>query len=337
MAPADSPRTTRAVKLRFILTAVILVALIPPLFLLSLAIWRAGEADRAAANAQFLSQARAMSSMFASALRANIAVVHAVAELDNDTGGSIDRLSGVSSIFSAEIAPTGADPAYPAAPAEAGGWTASNLFGIETGVKAKLAITLRTGFGDGDTLTLVMDPRQLTRALRFDTGAYGQTLVAVVDGNGRVIARSREVDRFIGAPVPTWNALLDVNAPSGIFKAELLEGDTITFAFSTIPGTPGWVVVAGVPSAILDTRWGEPLRYFVGGSIAAVLAGAGLALLVASRIARPLSALAAYAETTTGGTPGTPPGRTPISEYETLRDTLIEAQHRLLDRANRSP
>src|SRR5690606_25640603 len=136
---------------------------------------------------------------------------------------------------------------------------------------ARLAITLNTGHEDGPTegLTFVTEPRQLTRALRFDTGAYGETLVAVVDGNGRVIARSRDEDRFIGAAVPTWSALVAVGAPSGIFSAELLDGDSITFAFSTIQGTPGWVVVAGVPSAIFNARWREPLLYLAGGGIAA--------------------------------------------------------------------
>ncbi|RYE09816.1 MAG: diguanylate cyclase [Hyphomicrobiales bacterium] len=328
---SNTKPATGTVRLGLILTAVILLALIPPLTLLGVAIWRASAADRASASAQFLSQARTMSNMFASALQANIAVVSAVADAEGVAGGTLDRLHGISSFFAADIVDPSTNPAFPAVPAEAHGWAASNLFDIEPGEQARLAITLNA---EGDPLTLVMDPRQLTRGLRIETRPDDDTLVAIVDGNGHIIARSRDEDRFIGARVPTWDALLAVGAPTGIFSAQLLDGDSITFAFSTIANTPGWVVVVGVPTAIFDARSREPWLFAIGGGVAAIIAGAGLALVIARRIVRPLGDLAAYAETTISGEPNTPPGRSLIAEYETLRHTLIDTQQRLVDRAN---
>lgn len=336
MASSASSFAERTVRLRSILSALILIALTPPLCLLAMSILRAGAADRANSNAQFLTQARTMASMFGSSLEANMSVVAAIAGRTDTDEGRIEHLHGIGTFFSADFATDRPNPAYPAVPAQPGSWIMSNLIDIEQGKQARLAITINTspeGTSGTERLTLVMEPRQLTRALRFDAAAYGDTLVAVVDGNGRIISRSRDEERFIGARVPTWDALLAVGAPSGVFNAQLLDGDSITFAFSTIAGTPGWVVVAGVPTAIFDSRWREPLVFLAGGSIIAVLAGIVLALIVAHRIAQPLTALADFAEASTDAP--TPPPASPITEYAALRRALLDAHAKLTDRANR--
>lgn len=226
----------------------------------------------------------------------------------------------------------GSSPSRPPVPAHG---RPSNLFDIDPGVSARVAIAVNVDASDhsGQALTLVMDPRQLTDLLQFDTAGFGQALVAVVDGNGRIIGRSRDEDRFIGAPVPTWDALLAVGRDHGVFEAELLDGDTVTFSFSTIPHTPGWAIVTGMPTAAFEARWREPLAMLAAGSGLAILAGLGLAFFVARRITDPVHSLAAYAESTTRE-PGEEPVPSRITEYETLRRALVAAQEALLQRAN---
>src|SRR5690606_4115153 len=112
-------------------------------------------------------------------------------------------------------------------------------------------------------------------------------LVAVVDGNGNMITRSAAAEENLGKRVPTWEALLSVGAPSGSFNAIAFDGTPISFGFSTIEGTPGWVVVVGVPQAILDARWQNPLIAFGFGVLIAIMVAVLLSFFMARRITRP--------------------------------------------------
>jgi len=334
MSIVSSP-PSRSISLGTILSVLVIGAVLPSAILLTLAIWRAGETDRTSATAQFQAQTMAMARMFSSALDANVAVVHAMADLPPIEGSMIDRAREAGSLFNADVATELPSRLFPDTPDKHGDWAVSNLFSIESGVKASVALRV-TNAEDPDAapLTLVMDPRDLVATLKFDLASYGNMLVAIVDGHGRVVARSLDQDRFVGARVPTWNALLAVGADSGVFNAELLEGDSITFAFATIEGTPGWVVVGGMPTAVFQTRWSEPLAYVaMGSAVATVLALIG-ALFIAQRLAQPVAALARYADATISGT-APEPAASRIAEYETLRRALVHAHATLADRAER--
>src|SRR5690606_8781212 len=130
-------------------------------------------------------------------------------------------------------------------------------------------------------LSLTSDSAAVSRNIALGDVAASGMLVAVVDGNGKIITRPVGAEENLGKPAPSWQALLDVGAPSGAFSAIAVDGTPISFGFAGIEGTPGWVVVVGVPKAVLDARWQNPLLAFGFGAIIALIIAIVLALLMA--------------------------------------------------------
>lgn len=316
------------VRLRTLLSLLALSAVLPPILLLVFALWRAGTADQVAADNQFVVQSRNLAEIFNGLLDANIAVVRRMAALEGQSHEILAANAGYPEVELSltELPEPHTDPA---------GWHLSNLFDVVPGAGAKLTVSVDVApqDGNGSSLQLTMDPRDLVRAIRFNPRLFEDTTVAIVDGEGRIVARSEEEDRHIGALVPNWNALVSVGETSGIFNAVRLEGDPITFGFARIPGTPGWAVVVGTPAAVLAARWSEPTRLLAIVTVIAVLIAIVLAWLVASRINQPISALVAYAGRTDPTAQA--PAPSPIAEFETLRQSLVVARTALLDRARR--
>jgi diguanylate cyclase (GGDEF)-like protein/PAS domain S-box-containing protein len=322
---------TRTVQLRTILSVLVVGALLPAIVLLSFAIWRAGVVDRETSSAQFQAQATSMAQMFHSALQANVTVVRALASLPAVEGAPLGRAADAATIFNARVAADIPENLFGPIPEGHGSWAVSNL--VDSGADGQVEIAMHIDLpGEAAPLVLLMDPRELTAALNFDMLSYTNMLVAVVDGEGRVIARSRDQDRFVGARVPTWDALVALGTDHGIFDAELLDGDSITFSFATIEHTPGWVVVAGMPTAVFNSRWAQPVAFVALGSAIAATIALLCALLVASRIAAPVAGLANYAHESLVA-PAPEPVSSRITEYETLRRALIEAHAELAQRA----
>lgn len=318
--------TWRPVPLRIVLSLLALAALFPPIVLLVFAVIRAGDADKAATNDQFIAQSQNLADIFASALDANIAVVRRLASIEGEAPEELAGRAGYPTV--------GVAVSEPAAPhTDALGWHISNLFDVVPGQSAQLTVSVDLAPVDGKSrsLDLTMDPRDLVRSIRFNSGVFPDSTVAVVDGEGRVVTRSVDEDRFLGARVPDWGALLAVGGSSGMFRGQRLEGDDVTFGFTLIPNTPGWAVVVGMPTALLDSRWSEPSRLMIIGAILAALTAVLLAFLVASHISRPITALVDYAKHADASAP--PPARIPIAEFETLRRGFIAARTALLDRA----
>ncbi len=175
------------------------------------------------------------------------------------------------------------------------------------------------------------------RLLQRNAGADDGLLLAVTDGTGRLVARSRDAELYVGRPVPDWARLQALNADSGCFDASTTEGRPVMFGFQKLAGTPGWVVVAGESQALFDARWQQPLAALVGGMALAL----GLALLLAYRLTRtvlqPVQALAERAEAVAAEqqaeTPAAPETST-ITEFESLRLSLATAEAALRRRAD---
>jgi len=316
------------VRLRTLLSLLALSAVLPPILLLVFALWRAGTADQAATESQFVAQSRNLADIFSTALDANIAVVRRMAELDIQSPETLTANAGYPSV---EISMQALDTPH----TDQLGWHLSNLFDVIPGASAKLTVSVDIDQQDGkaSSLQLTMDPRDLVRTIRFNPRLFEDTTVAIVDGEGRMIAGSDQDGPEIGAVVPNSTALALAGETSGIINTVRTEGDTITLGFAVIPGTPGWVVVVGTPAALLAARWSEPTRMLAIVSVIAVLTALLLAWLVASRINRPISALVDFAGRTDPAAQA--PAPSPIAEFETLRRSLVVARTALLDRARR--
>ncbi len=166
----------------------------------------------------------------------------------------------------------------------------------------------------------------------------GSVLAAVVDASGRLVARSRDSERFVGRPVPDWATLQAIAEPYGLFEAVTAEGVPIVFAFQRLGNPNGWVVVIGEPLAAFNARWQRPAyRLFAVGAAALVAALFG-AFWLSRRVLRPLRELARRSQAAASAVEDTPLAQTSdddaiVTEFDTIRRRIEDAQTALRGRA----
>lgn len=186
---------------------------------------------------------------------------------------------------------------------------------------------------------LLLSPSTLVGSLQKDAPELSDILVAVTDGNGRILARSRNASAYIGSPAPDWDKLQALEQSSGLFEAKTTEGGRVIFAFQSLNGTPGWVLVVGESMDVLSARWQQPLLGIILGGLLATLLGLWVAGRIVRRIQAPVQALVQHSEalTASGGEgPLQPLPRSGISELERLRTSLSSAEQALHQRAEQA-
>jgi two-component system, sensor histidine kinase and response regulator len=144
--------------------------------------------------------------------------------------------------------------------------------------------------------TLTTHPEHLLHALSLHGDQSLSVILAITDGQGRILERSVDSARFVGKPVPDWQRLAAQPADSGTLTAQTLEGEQIIFAYQRIAGTPGWVAVVGESAASLNQRSQQPLRVLVAAAVTTVCLALALALWLARRALQPIRLLAARAQ-----------------------------------------
>lgn len=327
-------RLRRKVPLRTLLSLVILAALLPPIALLAMVMVRSAQTDRQAAEESLLHQANVIASMVHGTLRSDLGMLRSIGQQVLEQGGIENgrELDFVNSHFSGRATMV---PAPDPAMGLSRDWSITNLLDIEPGVSAKFTIKVPLEDEKGPYLALTADSRAISQNITFGDLTASGMLVALVDGNGRIISRSEAAQDFLGQPVPTWQALLAVNAPKGAFNAIAFDGTPISFGFSSVQDTPGWVVVVGVPKRLLDLRWQSPLIAFGLGCLVALIVAIALATLLSRRISDPIEAMVArsraLAEESGAPLPAAP--KTIVGELDTLFVAQRNAHARLIDRA----
>lgn len=159
-------------------------------------------------------------------------------------------------------------------------------------------------------------------------------LVAVTDGQGRLVARSRNADKFIGQPVPNWATLKAVGKASGSFNATTAEGGHVIFSFRYLPQTPGWVIVLGEPLESFERKWRLPLIQLALGCLLALLTGLVAAAMLSRKILVPIRALTRHVDEISAGRPSSLAGVRPtIDEFETLRTGMANYETALTQQA----
>jgi signal transduction histidine kinase len=122
-------------------------------------------------------------------------------------------------------------------------------------------------------LTAPLSAEGVERLLQ-GSGIPADWVAAVVDREGRIIARTRAAVTYVGQPASSSaRAAIATGSGSGFYRGRTLEGLDVTTAFATSPLT-GWSVHAGIPQAAFEA----PLRRAV---LAAGLGGLGSVLLAA--------------------------------------------------------
>ena len=127
------------------------------------------------------------------------------------------------------------------------------------------------------------------------------TLVAIVDRSGTVVARSAEPELYVGKPAANLEALKAAFAERlGTREVQGVDGQTRLLGYSVVPGRP-WLVTVGEPIEQVVGPVSERLLRNLGIGLAIF----GLALAIAGRVAswttKPLTQLAADTERLGGG------------------------------------
>jgi signal transduction histidine kinase len=115
-------------------------------------------------------------------------------------------------------------------------------------------------------------------------------IATVVDASGTVVARSHEMDRFLGRKGPPL--LLD-RLPvqeEAIFEASALDGTAVVAIYSRSRGS-GWAVAVGLPRAAMLDELQRRAAWLAAGALGLLLATLGGAWWLGGRIVRSIDAL----------------------------------------------
>lgn len=185
--------------------------------------------------------------------------------------------------------------------------------------------------GGQAAFVLTTSPSALVQTLLRGKRSLTGILVAVTDGNGRIVARSRDPERFVGQIAPDWPKLQALGTDSGLFEAETAEGLPVMLSFQKLQGTPGWVVVVGEPTSVFNARWRDPIMSLLIGAIVAIGLTLTLAMWLGHRILQPVQALVAHSNAIADGklSNDAPVPPSSIREFEMLRLSFEKAEKAL--------
>ncbi|WP_326543979.1 bifunctional diguanylate cyclase/phosphodiesterase [Pseudorhodoferax sp.] len=317
--------------MRATLVALMLAALLPALGTALFAIWQAGSSYRQASMLRLADTTRTLARSLEDDLQAKAAMLQAAVAGIGDGEVSlqeaqrwIDRLLGGQGRL-----------VFESRPAE-GGVQLSNLFSMQGQPGPRVALSMPMQQHGAGTLSLALEPAQLLNIAPQQGSTDTSLLIAVTDGTGRIVARSRDSQRFVGRPVPDWAKLKALNVPAGQFEAVTTEGLGVIFSFAELRNTPGWVVVVGEPLASFNMRWLRPLQHLAIGGGLGSLAALFVVWRLARRIVRPVQRLERNAWAVAHGTAPAPEGEArefPIAEFESMRQSIESAQQILQQRA----
>lgn len=174
--------------------------------------------------------------------------------------------------------------------------TISNLFlaPLPERLAINIAIPVRQGEQVSHSLSALLLPEHLQKLLVAHVPTPNR-IVAIFDASGAIVARSREIRRFIGrsaAPVLAQR-LKEVNEDT--FEAVTSEGIPVLTVFTKSPSSR-WAVAVGTPTASLTADLRRSLGLLAGFSVLLLAAGLGIAWMMGGKIARSIQALKSPAE-----------------------------------------
>ncbi|MEJ1158281.1 ATP-binding protein [Prosthecomicrobium sp. N25] len=137
-------------------------------------------------------------------------------------------------------------------------------------------------------LTATMEPIRIAEVLATQALPNDWT-AAIVDGNGRIVARSRQHERFLGATA-TEDLRRNAVGREGSWTGTTAEGTPVLSAYVRSAAT-GWRAAVGVPVSAVEKPLQDSLQWLLGMGLAALLTSGVLAYSVGRRIALPMDRL----------------------------------------------
>jgi signal transduction histidine kinase/CheY-like chemotaxis protein len=180
-------------------------------------------------------------------------------------------------------------------------------------------------------LTAVLTPEALAQVLNSQATVDGEWTKTVVDGRGTVVARTRDPERFVGAPgTPLFVARIG-DAPQGIYRDTTLDNASVYLAFHRAEES-GWTVCVAVPVDVVDGAVRRTLLVVgVVGLAMLLLSGAG-AFAFSRRIARAIASAKASAKAMARGKEVPPPVSSSIEEVAALGQAIESSAALLAER-----
>ncbi|TFZ07862.1 ATP-binding protein [Ramlibacter humi] len=116
-------------------------------------------------------------------------------------------------------------------------------------------------------------------------------LASIVDARQRVMARSRDPEKWLGARASNTELLARAErGGSGFVETTTLDGVS-SLTFLTPPNRYGWAAIVALPQSALRLAAQRIALQAIGASAVLLVTGLAIALLVARRISRPVLAL----------------------------------------------
>lgn len=192
-----------------------------------------------------------------------------------------------------------------------------------------VAVPVERGDDVPYVLAARIEPERLAALLAAQALGPGE-FATLRDGHDVVVARSAEHAAYVGRKVPAWFGTATEGRDSGIVIGPAIDGAPALFGFHRLRTAPSWTVVVAAPTAGYRASWLGPLRDLgIGGGVALLL-GTGLALLLARRLVRPVTALARQAEqvAASGGRSAGDAALQPagVREIDLLQHSVAQAQ-----------
>ena len=167
-------------------------------------------------------------------------------------------------------------------------------------------------------------PPQDVQALILRTRYPEGSVVAVIDGQQRVMGRSRDAQRYLGmrASHTRLRQMAEAGA-SGFVETQTLDGIP-SLTFLAPPGKHGWTALVAVPQATLQATARRLALHAVAASALLLVIGLGVAVVAARRVSAPVRALErAAGELLEQRVP--PPLHTGLAEVDRVGSVLHDA------------
>ena len=172
-------------------------------------------------------------------------------------------------------------------------------------------------------LTAVVKPEAIVSVLvrqRMPADWVG----TVFDRQKNVVARTRNLEQFLGSPVSSALAALLDTPPQRWQVARTLEGAAVYTAWARSPETQ-WGVGLGIPESVVEAPLRRSLIAVGAGGVGCIVLALALAGLMGRRITEPIAGLASAAKTFGQHSTLVTDDATRVQEVEDVRRAFAEA------------
>ena len=148
--------------------------------------------------------------------------------------------------------------------------------------------------------------------------------IAILDREGLILARNRELDQFLGKPVAPLLRKAMMSTTEDTWIPNITSDGTPVYSTFRRSLVTGWTVAIGIPREFVDVPVRQAWRLAIGGGVSFIALSLALAYWMAQGIRRPANKLVAMAKTMGSGEP-VAPLQSRVRELNLVGDGLRDA------------